>query len=52
MTKGEEYWGLLITAAQMGRKMYLEQEEEINEGREVEGKKTGQYIHHTNKESS
>ena len=44
--------GLLITAAPMGRKMNLEQNEEKGEGREVEEKRNGEYIHRTNNENS
>lgn len=44
--------GLLITAAPMGRKMNLEQNEEKGEGRGVEEKKSREYIHHTNNKNS
>ena len=36
----------------MGRKMNLEQNEEKGEGREVEEKRNGEYIHRTNNENS
>jgi hypothetical protein len=39
VAKEGEYRGLLITAAQMGRRIYLEKTEEKDEGRGVEEKK-------------